>query len=251
METNTNRLFFSEILKNIRKNYPIFQYSGTKLNSEITAQWGVTSSQNCYLFQERLETITAIAKAKALKYRYEKEEQTVLSFEKLIIELCPKNISLAKETHFILEKAIKLDSITRKYNFDNSRIVFNEESINALITGPIYYDADYNEFVASALDFKSKELQKYFLEEISIDFNDIIEFQHIKEIEIKGENLEALNQSIIHKKNKALDIIEFPQGELLICIDVNKRFQDGDIISTTSASMYLLENCFLKFVIIP
>lgn len=246
MGTNTNR-FFSEMLKNLRKDYPIFKYSGEKVNNEITAQWGANSPHNYYLFQERLETITAIAKAKALKYRYEREEQTVLSFEKLIIELCPENISLAKETHSILEKAIKLDSITRKYNFE---IAFNEDSINALMTGPLYYGADYDEFIASALDFKSKEHQKYFLEEISLDFNDIIEFQHIKEIEIKYENLECLNQAIIHK-SKALDIIEFPQGDLLICIDVNKRFQDGDIISTTSASMYLLENCFLKFVIIP
>lgn len=246
MGTNTNR-FFSEMLKNLRKDYPIFKYSGEKVNNEITAQWGSNSPHNYYLFQERLETITAIAKAKALKYRYEREEQTVLSFEKLIIELCPENISLAKETHSILEKAIKLDSITRKYNFE---IAFNEDSINALMTGPLYYGADYDEFIVSALDFKSKEHQKYFLEEISLDFNDIIEFQHIKEIEIKDENLESLNQAIIHK-SKALDIIEFPQGDLLICIDVNKRFQDGDIISTTSASMYLLENCFLKFVIIP
>mgnify|MGYP003292108038 CR=1 FL=1 len=249
MDTNANRLF-SEMLKNLRKNYPIFQYSGTKVNSEITAQWGATSRPNHYLFEERLETITAIAKAKALKYRYEKEEQTVLSFEKLIIELCPENISLAKDTHYILEKAIKLDNITRKYNSDWARISINEESINALMTGPIYYGADYDEFIASAVDFKSKEIQKRFLEEISIYFNDIIDFKNIKEIEIKDKSLESLNQAIIHK-SKVLDVIELPEGGLFICVDVNKRFQDGDIISTTSASMLSLEYSLLNFIVIP
>lgn len=249
MDTNANRLF-SEMLKNLRKNYPIFQYSGTKVNSEITAQWGATSRPNHYLFEERLETITAIAKAKALKYRYEKEEQTVLSFEKLIIELCPENISLAKDTHYILEKAIKLDNITRKYNSDWARISINEESINALMTGPIYYGADYDEFIASAVDFKSKEIQKRFLEEISIYFNDIIDFKNIKEIEIKDKSLESLNQAIIHK-SKVLDVIELPEGGLFICVDVNKRFQDGDTISTTSASMLSLEYSLLNFIVIP
>ncbi len=238
------------MLKNLRKNYPIFQYSGIKVNSEITAQWGATSRPNHYLFEERLETITAIAKAKALKYRYEKEEQTVLSFEKLIIELCPENISLAKDTHYILEKAIKLDNITRKYNSDWARISINEESINALMTGPIYYGADYDEFIASAVDFKSKEIQKRFLEEISIYFNDIIDFKNIKEIEIKDKSLESLNQAIIHK-SKVLDVIELPEGGLFICVDVNKRFQDGDIISTTSASMLSLEYSLLNFIVVP
>ena len=248
MGTNTNRLF-SEMLKNLRKNYPIFQYSGTKVNSEITAQWGATSPHNCYLFQERLDTITAIAKAKALKYRYEKEEQTLLSFEKLIIELCPENISLAKATHAILEKAIKLDNITRKYNSDWPRITINEESINALMTGPIYYGADYDEFIASAVDFKSEENQKCFLEEISLEFNDIIDFKNIKEIEVKDESLEYLNKMTIHK-SKALDIIEFPNGCCMIGVDANKRFKDGDIISTNSATILSLEDSRLNFVVI-
>lgn len=246
MKLDTNKPF--NILKSLKK-YPIFGYSGTTVNSEITRQWGANSPHNYYLFTERLETITAIAKAKALKHYYEKTEKTILSFEGLIMELCPENISLAKETHSILEKAIKLDNITRKYNSDWPRITINEESINALMTGPIYYGADYDEFIASAVDFKSEEHQKCFLEEISLDFNDIIDFKYIKEIEIKDESLETLNQAIIHK-SKVLDVIELPKGGLLICVDVNKRFQDGDIISTTSASILSLEDSHLNFVVI-
>ena len=53
----------------------------------------------------------------------------------------------------------------------------------------------------------------------------------------------------IHK-SKALDIIEFPNGCCMIGVDANKRFKDGDIISTNSATILSLEDSRLNFVVI-
>lgn len=233
--------------------YPIFNYKGREIWNAIFESWGATAAPDYYMFSDRLKTIAAIAKAKALRYRFEKREGEVLSFENLLLELCPHNQELAKETTQILNKAIQIDKsiqdLRQRTNFDG-RVNVSDESLDEIVTGPIYYGASYDEFISSAIDFQSADLNEIFTNEVLLDFEDPIYFDDNSTSKvIIDESLVYLNQMCIFK-SKSFDLLKHPKGGYSLCIDVNKRFHNGDYISTGSAWMFGQERNNLSVVII-
>lgn len=233
--------------------YPIFNYKGREIWNAIFESWGATTTPDPYMFSDRLKKIAAIAKAKALRYRYEKREGEKLSFDNLLSELCPHNQELAKETAQLLNKAIQIDKsiqdLRQRTNFDG-RVNISDDCLDEIVTGPIYYGASYDEFISSAIDFQSENLNETFTNEVLLDFEDPIYFDdNSTSKDIIDESLEYLNHMCIFK-SKTFDLLKHPKGGFSLCIDVNKRFQDGDRISTDSARMFGQDRNNLYVVII-
>lgn len=234
--------------------YPIFNYKGREIWNAIFESWGATAAPDYYMFSDRLKTIAAIAKAKALRYRFEKREGEALCFEDLLLELCPHNQELAKETAQILNSAINIDKsiqdLRQKHNFDG-RVNISDERLDDIVTGPVYHGASYDEFIASALNFKSEELNEMFTNEILLDFEYPIYFGEENETheDVLDESLNYLNKMQIYK-SRTFDILKTPKGGCFLCIDVNKRFNDGDFVSTESAWIFGQNTNRLSVVII-
>jgi len=59
----------------------------------------------------------------------------------------------------------------------------------------------------------------------------------LKKTNIVGKDLEYLNRMKIYK-SKTIDLLEAPENVYWLCVDVNKRFEDGEQISTDSAWIF-------------
>jgi hypothetical protein len=172
----------------------------------------------------------------------------------LLLELCPHNQELAKETAQILNKAINIDKsiqdLRQSNNFDG-RVNISDDSLDEIVTGPIYYGASYDEFISSAIDFHSEDLNEIFKNEVLHDFEDPIYFGEGGETreDVLNESLDYLNKMQIYK-SRTLDILKTPKGGYLLGVDVDKRFNDGDYISTDSAWIFGQERNNLSVVVI-
>ena len=222
--------------------FPIFDFWGWEIKDAIFKSWGASCTPDPFLFPKRLETITSIVKAKALRYRFETKNGERLKFEDLIDELCSADKELAEETAAVLNKAVRLETaieeFRKKYNFQ-VKIEFKDEDIDEIVSGPVYYGFSYDNFISSAVDFQSEDLNEIFLNEYLIDFERPIYFNEDNETHknVVDENLEYLNQMHIYK-SKTLDMLKTPRGGFFLCVDVNKRFKNGDCISTDSAWVF-------------
>lgn len=234
-------------------NFSIFQYKGREIYEAIFESWGATTAPDCYMFSERLKTIASIVKAKALRYRYDALKGNNITFEELILELCPHNQDLAKETAHSLSKAIRVDKSIRdlrnRTNFDG-KVVVSEDSIEEIVSGPIYNGMAYDELVSSAIDFQPEDLNEMFEYEILIDFEDPIYFDEDSSyIDVIDKDLEYLNKMTIYK-GKTMDLLKQPNGGYLLCVDAKRRFHNGDIVCTDSARILRFTRNNLSIVII-
>lgn len=223
--------------------YPIFDYVGREIYYAIFENWGATAAPDYYMFSKRLQNISSIVRAKAFKTRYEKHEVNKPSFREIINDLCDNDIELSDETFYILNTAISIDksiqNIRKKYNFYDGKVNISEENIDKLIGGPVYYGKSYDNFIASSINFESDELNEIFLNEVISSFEDPIYFSegNYEHLDIKDKNLDYLNKMTIYK-SKTIDMLKLPTGTYVLCVDVNKRFNNGDLIKTDSAWMY-------------
>ena len=245
---------FSALQEFVYPYYPIFDFKGREIKNAIIESWGASTMPEPYMFSDRLASIASIAKAKSLRYRFEKKEGERLTFEDLIKDLCPNNKDLAEETAILLNKAIRMDKsiqdLRQKTNFDGI-VNVSDDSLEEIVTGPIYYGASYDEFISSAIDFQSEELNEILTNEVLLDFEDPIYFGEGNETheEVLNESLDYLNKMQIYK-SRTLDILKTPKGGYLLSVDVDKRFNDGDYISTNSAWIFGQERNRLSVVII-
>ena len=225
-------------------DYPIFEFSGTDISNRII---------ECFLGENTalyFDNIAAIAKAKALKHKFEQRNKKFLEFKDLIIQLCPDDPSFAENNVRMLEKAIDLENyiykIRRKYRV--FEVDIEKDKIIDLIT-PIYHGGEALTFIDYALDFKLEEIKELFLEDYYSYFTDPIKFGEMAtHVDIPEKDLEYLNQSIIYK-SKTFDVIKIP-NDYMFCVDVNKRFKDGDRINTDKAWIFGQKESILKVVII-
>lgn len=221
--------------------YPIFNYKGREIYNAIFESWGATAAPDYYMFSDRLKTIVSIAKAKALHYRFEKREGEKLGFNELLLELCPNNQELAEETAQLLEKAVKIDKsiqdLRNRNNF-NGKVSIGDDSLDNIVTGPVYHGYSYDEFLLSAIDFQSDDLKEIFENEVLLDFEDPIYFdEEATHTDILDKSLEYLNEMIIYK-SKTINMLKTPDKGYFLCIDANNRFKNGDKISTDSAWLF-------------
>lgn len=235
--------------------YPILGFKGSEIKDAIFESWGATTSYDSpFLFSNRFETIASIVKAKTLRYRFEKRSGERLKFEEIVTELCPDNTELAEEIATLLNKAVRIDKSIqdlRKRTKYNGKVGVNDNNIDEIVMGPIYYGALYDEFVSSAIDFQSDELNDIFMNEVLIDFEGPIYFGEGNEThkDVVDEDLDQLNKTHIYK-SKTMDMLKLPNGGFHLCVDVNKRFKDGDCISTNSAWAFGQEYNRLGVIII-
>jgi len=233
--------------------FPIFQYKGMEIINAIFESWGASTAPDDYLFPDRLETIVSIVRAKAIRYRFEKHDDKILNFNELISELCPNNMELAEETSQLLNKAISIDNSIKAFRGKTKydlKINVNEDDVNEIVTGPIYYGASYDEFVSSAIDFDSDEIKEVFLNEVLLDFEDPIYFDDdATHTDVVEASLDYLNQMHIYK-SRAMDLLKAQNGGYFLCIDANKRFNDGDCIKIDSAWIFGQKTSNLSVVII-
>lgn len=223
-------------------DYPIFDFSGTDISNRIIE---CSLGENTALYFDHL---AAIAKAKALKHKFEQRNKDLLEFKDLIIQLWPDNPSIAEETVCMLEKAIDLENyiykIRRKYRVFEVEIDKNE--ILDLID-PVYHGEDA--FIDSAIDFKLDAIKELFLEDYLLFFSDPIEFGEMAtHVDVPEKDLEYLNQAIIYK-SKTIDLIKL-LDDYMFCVDVNKRFNDGDRINTDKAWIFGQKKSALKVVLV-
>lgn len=233
--------------------YPIFNYKGREIYNAVFESWGASSAPDYYMFSDRLKTVASIVKAKALHYRFEKRIGERLSFNELILELCPNNQELAEETARLLEKAVRIDKsiqgLRDRTNFDG-KVSVGDDNINEIVSGPIYFGSSYDEFMLSAINFESDELNDIFENEVLLDFEDPILFDdNAKHTDVLDESLEYLNKMIIYK-SKTINLLKTPDKGYLLCIDANNRFKNGETISTDSAWIFGQERNRLSVVII-
>ena len=219
-------------------NHPIFKYTIDNVIDRVlqficAEQYG---NEEKHIYTSRLYTLIAISKAKALRHRFETEPEPVTCFNDLILQLCPDNPDLALKTTNVIETAIEFDI---KIQFDRSRGIdeteFIEEDLDNFITGPLANKDDYDEFVSSALDYKDESNKDAFIDQVSMDFNEIISFDDKSErADFNQISLDTLNQMHIFK-SKTIDIIKKPNAGFFLCVDANKRFNDGELIRSDSA----------------
>ena len=233
--------------------YPIFEYKGREIYNAIFESWGATAAPDHYMFSDRLKTIASIVKAKALHYRFEKREGEKLSFNELIFELCPDNQELAEEITRILEKAVRIDKsiqdLRKKTNYSD-KVSVGDDSINDIVSGPIYYGSSYDEFILSAINFEPDDLNDIFENDVLLDFEDPIYFDdNATHIDVKDDSLDFLNRMIIYK-SKTINLLKAPDRGYFLCVDANNRFRNGETISTDSAWIFGQERNNLSVVVI-
>lgn len=226
-------------------DYPIFDFSGKDISNRII---------ECFLGENTalyFDNIAAIAKAKALKHKFEQRNKNLLEFKDLIIQLCPDDPSFAEKNVRMLEKAIDLENyiykIRRKYRV--FEVDIEKDKIIDLIYPTVYFGGEALTFIDYALDFKLEEIKELFLEDYYAYFTDPIKFGEMAtRVDISEKDIEYLNQAIIYK-SKTIDVIKLP-NDYMFCVDVNKRFNDGDRINTDKAWIFGQKESILKVVII-
>ena len=226
--------------ENNESDYPIFKFSGTDISNKII---------ECFLGENTalyFNHIAAIAKAKALKHKFEQRNKNLLEFKDLIIQLWP---DFAEEILCMLKKAIELENYiddNKRRKFRVSEIEIDKDEIIDLID-PLYGGEDV--LIDSAIDFKLDEIKELFLEDYYYYFTDPIKFGEMAtHVDVLEKDLEYLNQAIIYK-SKTIDVIKLPD-DYMFCVDVNKRFNDGDRINTDKAWIFGQKKSILKVVLI-
>lgn len=234
---------FNELSKYILPYYPIFEYKDHEIYNAIFENWGATSAPDYYMFSNRLRNISSIVRAKAFKTRYEHHGEHKPDFREIIEELCDNNMELADEIFDILNTAISIDNSIRNFRNRNKhyegKVSISEENINKLVSGPVYYGQAYDDFITSSINFESEELYETFFNEVILSFEDPIYFTSgsYERLEVKDESLDYLNKMTIFKSN-TIDLVKLPTGGYMLCVDVNKRFKDGDLIKTDSSWIF-------------
>jgi hypothetical protein len=234
---------FNELKKYILPYYPIFEYKGQEIYNAIFENLGATAAPNYYMFSDRLRNISSIVRAKAFKTRYEKHGEHKPDFREIIEDLCDNNVELADEIFEILNTAVSIDTSIRNFRsrnkFYDGKVGISVENINKLVSGPVYYGQSYDDFITSSISFKSEELNNIFFNEVILSFEDPIYFTSgsFERLEVKDESLAYLNKMIIFKSN-AIDMVKLPTGAYMLCVDVHKRFKDGDLIKTDSSWIF-------------
>ncbi len=157
--------------------------------------------------------------------------------------MCDNNVELADEIFEILNTAVSIDTSIRNFRsrnkFYDGKVGISVENINKLVSGPVYYGQSYDYFITSSISFKSEELNNIFFNEVILSFEDPIYFTSgsFERLEVKDESLAYLNKMIIFKSN-AIDMVKLPTGAYMLCVDVHKRFKDGDLIKTDSSWIF-------------
>lgn len=139
----------------------------------------------------------------------------------------------------MLELAI---DINNKLNINKSegyeKYEVTDADINKVVDGPVICADAYEEFIHSAIDFKKEELNELLIDQVLISFDSYISvYENAEKTNIVGKDLEYLNRMKIHK-SKTIDLLEAPENSYWLCVDVNKRFEDGEQISTDSAWIF-------------
>lgn len=231
---------FGELRKYARKNHPILTYDGRELYKRIAENWTqYYSSRIDFSYSNRLEKLIAIAKAKTLRYIHEKDYDRKYNLYDIMLQLCPNNKGLAGVTTYVLELAI---DINKKLNINKSegyeKYEVTDADINKVVDGPVICADDYDEFIHSAIDFKKEELNELLIDRVLISFDSYISvYENAKKTNIVGKDLEYLNRMKIYK-SKTIDLLEAPENFYWLCVDVNKRFEDGEQISTDLAWIF-------------
>lgn len=97
----------------------------------------------------------------------------------------------------------------------------------------------YFSFCRLYINFESEELNEIFLNEVILSFEDPIYFSEgtYEHLDIKNEDLDYLNKMKIYKSN-TIDILKLPTDGYIPCVDVNNRFNNGDLIKTELAWIF-------------
>ena len=234
---------FKELKKFSLPFFPIFDYKGREIYKKKKKKWGATAAPDYYIFSDRLQNISSTVRAKAFKSRYEKHEANSPDFRNIINDLCDNDIVLSEEIYGILNTAISIDKSIQDFRgkcaFYDGRIGISNDDIDMLVSGPVYYGQSYDRFIASSINFESEELNEIFLNEIILSFEDPIYFSEgtYEHLDIKNEDLDYLNKMKIYKSN-TIDILKLPTDGYMPCVDVNNRFNNGDLIKTELAWIF-------------
>lgn len=202
---------------------------------------GFVYFDNC--LERYLDYVDRMDRKKAFKTRYEKHGEHKPDFREIIEDLCDNNVELADEIFEILNTAVSIDTSIRNFRsrnkFYDGKVGISVENINKLVSGPVYYGQSYDYFITSSISFKSEELNNIFFNEVILSFEDPIYFTSgsFERLEVKDESLAYLNKMIIFKSN-AIDMVKLPTGAYMLCVDVHKRFKDGDLIKTDSSWIF-------------
>lgn len=229
---------FESLRKIIQKKYPVLLYYGLEVAERLDETWGYAEYPENFTYSRILRNIISIVKAKTLRYIFEKDHKTDFTLKDIVLQLCPNDIELADHITKIIEKAIEIDNqVQRSLRLSwNGKVFISNEDLSSLVTGPLVTGSEYDSFVNSAVTFKDENVAIDFLDIILDSFDRIFSiYEGSKHIELSKKDYEMLNKMYILKSN-AIDLLTFPdRNGYMLCVDSNKRFSDGERISTESA----------------
>lgn len=244
---------FSSLRKYARPYYSIFEYKGNEIFNEIAEYWGANSVPNINMYSERHRDIITLVKMKAFKYRYEKVEGNKLTLEDLIFQLCSGDQELCDDISRMVELSVRIDENLRNFKSKHHSEWANkarvaESNINELVQ-PVYWGNAYEDFIFSAINFSDEDMNELLKGPILVDWYEPLYFDDTEtHTELKEEEFEFLKKFTIRKSN-VLDLI-YNNGSCYMCVDVNKRFKDGEPINTEKAWLWGQTNSRLSVVII-
>lgn len=229
---------FQELSIYARKHYPILSYYGLQLSNRLDETWGYVEYPENDTYSKRLRNIMSLVKAKTLRNIFEKGHSK-LEISDIVLQLCPNDLDLANVTTKIVNRAIGIDkNVQRSLRKSwNDKVFIPDEELNKLVCGPLITGSEYDYFINSSVTL-NEEVSDFFVDVMLDSFDKTFDvYEGSTHIDVSKHDLDYLKEAHI-LKNNAVDLIEMPTGGYMFCVDVNKRFKDGNQITTDAAWIF-------------